>query len=276
VLGLWSYWPAIKQMIGIWSTVDDYSHAFLVPPLAALILWSRRDSRPKVAPGFHAHGLILIGTAALLKIAAGKYFIDALDGWSMVIWIGGTVCLFGGWPLFWWSLPAVAFLFFMVPLPFRLETALSVPLQRIATLGSSWLLQLLGQPAMPEGTRIVLGDNPLEIERACSGLRMFFGVFALAYIYAVFSYRPRWHKAAILVSTVPIAILANLLRITTTGLLFQLSDNPQMHHLIHDSAGWITILVAAAMLGVFSWYLRHLLQEVELFEGRDLVHATHK
>src|SRR4051794_3900005 len=74
LVGVWSYWPAVLQMVGIWSTVDDYSHAFLVPPLAAFIFWSRRNSRPQVVPSFEASGLILIGAAALLKLAAGKYF----------------------------------------------------------------------------------------------------------------------------------------------------------------------------------------------------------
>jgi len=172
-----------------------------------------------------------------------------------------------------WAAPAVAFLFFMVPLPFRLETALNVPLQRIATQGSSWVLQSFGQPALPEGTKIVLGDDSLEIERACSGLRMFIGVFALAYVYAVFSTRPWWHKILLLVGTVPVAILSNIIRITATGLLFQLSENPKMHQFVHDAAGWVTILVAAAMLGLLSWYLRKVVQEVQLVEGRELIQS---
>jgi exosortase len=276
LVGAWSYWPTITQMVRTWSTVEDYSHAFLVPPVAALIWWSRRKSRPAVTAGVHWSGLVVVMLAAVLRGLAGKYFVDAVDGWSLVLWIGGIVMLIGGWPLLRWAAPAVVFLLFMVPLPFRLETALSVPLQRIATQGSSWLLQTLGQPALPEGTRIMLGDDSLEIERACSGLRMFFGVFALAYVYAIFSTRPKWHKAALLVGTVPIAILANILRITTTGLLFQLSSNPGVHQFIHDSAGWVTILVAAAMLGGWSWYLRKVVCEVRIVDCRELIQSMGK
>ncbi len=271
VIGVWSYWPTLVQMVRTWSTVDDYSHAFLVPPVAALILWSRRNSRPAVTSAENWAGLLLIAVAAVLRIVAGKYFIDAVDGWSLVVWIGGVVTLLGGWAMLRWAAPAVVFLVFMVPLPFRLETALSVPLQRLAAQGSSWLLQSLGEPALPEGTRIVLGDQTLEVERACSGMRMFFGVLALAYVCAVFSRRPWWHKAALLASTVPIAILANILRITVTGWLFQRTSSPNVHQFIHDSAGWVTILVASGLLGIMSWYLRKAFVEVQQVDGRELL-----
>ena len=100
----------------------------------------------------------------------------------------------------WWSLPSIAFLWFMVPLPFRVERWLSLPLQGAATKLSCWILQALGQPALAEGHVILLGDNRLEVEQACSGLRIFVGIVALAFAYAILMRRQWWEKALLLLS----------------------------------------------------------------------------
>lgn len=273
-LFFWSYWPTIHGMLTTWSSIDDYSYGFLVVPVALSMLWWRRAKCPSLKIQPHPMGLVLIALATVMRLLAGKFFFEALDGWSLVIWIAGATWLYGGWPLLRWSLPAIGFLFFMVPLPFRVETGLSVPLQRIATLGSAWLLQFLGQPALPEGTKIILGTFPLEIERACAGLRMFIGVSAFAYVWAVFSSRPWWHKSALLFGAVPIAIVANILRIAATGLLLQLSNDVTIQRRLHDFAGWFTIVVAAAMLAALSWYMSRLVRAKVVLDSRSLVKAA--
>src|SRR4029434_1076694 len=82
-----------------------------------------------------------------------------------------------------WCLPSIGFLWFMVPLPFGWETMASLPLQKIATKLSCYALQLLGQPAFAEGNVILLGEHQLEVAQACSGLRLFISVLAVAYGY---------------------------------------------------------------------------------------------
>jgi exosortase len=271
---LWAYSPTLLYLADAWNRIADYSHGWLVLPVALCFLWFRRSSRPTVQPGIHWGGLSLVVCAAALRWMSARYFVEAVDGWSLVVWIAGAVWLTCGWPTLRWALPAVAFLFFMVPLPFRVETAISVPLQRIAATGSTWLLQLFGLPALREGVRILLGPDELNIAPECSGLRMFIGVLALSYAFAVLSHRPWWDKAALLVASIPVAVIANILRITATGVLYQFSTNPEVRHSLHDNAGLFTILVAAALLASFAWYLKQLVRSVELFDGRDLVQTS--
>jgi exosortase len=111
-----------------------------------------------------------------------------------------------------WSAPAVVFLGFMVPLPFRVEGMLSYPLQRIATHASCFALQCLGLPALAEGNTILLGNNHLEVEQACSGLRIFMATIALAFVCVVLVRRSWWESAAPGLGN-PIALLANSLRV---------------------------------------------------------------
>jgi exosortase len=268
---VWAYWTTLVNMVISWSTVADYSHGFLVVPAAALILWLRRDKRPAESIQLHWGGLSLLALAGIMRLASGRLFIEAIDGWSMVVWIAGAVWLVGGLPWLKWSAPAIGFLVFMTPLPFRMEHVLGEPLARIAAKSSTWILQSIGQPALPEGTTIVLGDQRLEVEQACSGLRMFLGVLALAYAYAVFAQRPWWDKAAVIAASVPVAVVANAIRIATTGLFFQIFTAQSAHRVIHEWAGLLTIPLAAAMLAAWSWYLHRLIREVRVLEGRDLV-----
>ena len=100
-------------------------------------------------------------SAAAMRILAGLFYLEPLDGWSILFWVGGVVWLLGGWPMFRWSLPAVAFLWFMVPLPFGVERWLSLPLQRVATNLSCWVLQSLGQPAAGPGKHDFAGANTI-------------------------------------------------------------------------------------------------------------------
>jgi exosortase len=182
-VGIWAYWPTLKNIVNTWNTVPDYSHGFLVAPLALVFLWVRRGSYPGIGMPAYGVGLGLLALSLLIRYFGARFYLSVLDGYSIVIWLASVVALVGGRKLLWWMLPSLGFLFFMFPLPFGVETAMSHPLQRVATKLSCWMLQLLGQPAFPDGNVILLGEQQLEVAQACSGLRLFMSVVAIAYAY---------------------------------------------------------------------------------------------
>jgi exosortase len=263
---LWAYWSTLVKLVETWNQEPDYSHGFLVAPLALFILWARRDGMPQRAATVAWLGLVLVLIGGGLRILAGLFYLEPLDGWSILCWVGGVVWLLGGWPMFRWSFPAVAFLWFMVPLPFGAERLLSLPLQRVATNLSCWILQCLCQPALAQGNTILLGEYHLEVEQACSGLRTFMGIVALAFAYVVIVNRSWWEKVLIFASVAPIALLANAIRIVVTGLLYQYVSGEAAKRFTHDAAGWVTILLAAGMFFLVLSYLSRLVQEVQLVD----------
>jgi exosortase len=260
---MWAYWPTIVEMVSQWRNQPDYSHGFLVIPLAAFFLWSRRGKLRTIPlrPSWLGAGLLLI--AAGIRGAASVYFLGPLDGWTIPIWVAGIVWLVFGWECLRWSLPAILFLWFMIPIPFSAETMLSVPLQRIATKLSTECLVTLGLPALSEGNTIWIGDNHLMIEEACSGLRILVGIYALAFAFVLFSTWAWWQKALALVAALPIAIAANVIRIVVTGLLYQYSTSNAARHFMHDFSGLLMIPLAAAMFWLLLVYLDRLFPEVE-------------
>ncbi len=261
---VWSYGPTLLELVDRWNKEPDYSHGFLVPVAALVFLWARWDRFPGVssAPGWPGLVLILFGTA--LRIGSARYYIDSADGWSILFWFAGIAWLFGGWRVLWWSSPSIAFLWFMVPLPWRVERWASLPLQRVATKMSCWVLQGFGLPALSEGNTILLPDQPpMEVAEACSGLRIFVGIFALAFAYVILVRRSWWERALLLASAVPIALIANSTRIVVTGLLFQVVSGEAAHKFSHDMAGYVMILYAAGLFALVLLYLGKLLPEVE-------------
>jgi exosortase len=251
-------------MVGQWRDQPDYSHGFLVLPLALFFLWTKRATFPKsaVRPSLYGAGLLLI--ACGLRYVAAALYLGPLDGWTIPVWIAGAVWMVAGWRVLRWSLPSIAFLYFMVPIPFTAESWLSVPLQAVATKLSTACLLMLGQPALAEGNTIWIGDHQMFVEEACSGLRIFVGIFALAFAFALFSNWSWWQKGLALAAALPIAIVANVARVVSTGLLYELASSGAAKRFSHDLSGLVMIPFAALLFWLFLIYLERLFPKAEV------------
>src|SRR5205807_8119727 len=170
---LWSYWPNWQSMAHEWKHDPVYSHGYLVPAFALILMWSRRQklNGARFDPDW-VSGCLLLLSASIIRLAGAYFYFPWLEIISILPCLGGICLLLAGRPALAWSWPAIAFLFFMMPLPYSVETGMKQPLQRIATQGSTYVLQTLGCPAFSEGNIIVLRDKRLGVEEACSGLSM--------------------------------------------------------------------------------------------------------
>lgn len=259
----WAYWPTFLEMVHQWDHQPDYSHGYLVLPIASFFLWSRRSALPwgELRPSLWGAFFLLV--AGGMRVFAGMYYLLPLDGWTLPITVAGCVWLLYGWGCLRWSLSAIVFLFFMVPIPYRAESWLSVPLQSVATKLSTMVLVCFGQPAIAEGNTILLGEQTLFVEEACSGMRILVGIFALAFAFVLFSRWSWWQKTIVLLAALPVAILANVMRIVATGLLYQWVSGEAAQHFSHDIAGFVMIPLAAALFWLLLVYLDKLFIEVE-------------
>jgi exosortase len=244
----WAYWPTLQDMADRWAHNPQYSHGFLVPLIALLLLWSRRDLAPALPLSPSWSGLIWLLAALVLRLIAAIYYLDALDGLSLLAALAGVCLLLGGRPALRWSWPAIAFLAFMVPLPFRIDMALAYPLRRLATIASTYVLQTLGLPAFAEGNVIVVEDLRLGVVDACSGLGMLMTFFALATAVGVLSDRPRADRLVLVASAIPIALLANIARITATAVAHETLGAAAGRAIMHDLAGWLMMPLALGLL----------------------------
>lgn len=263
--------PTVANLVAVWNAEQDYSHGFLVAPFAAMMLWFRRQTFPadSTVPGWG--GLVLLLASVVVRYAGERLFLVPLGGWALVIWLAGAVWLVAGRRVATWAMPALLFLLFMVPLPFRIEQLMSWHLQTSTTQISTVILECLGQPAVAQGHTVYVGEHVLEVEQACSGLRMFMGISAVAFAFVVLQRRPWWESLVLVVAVVPIAMLANSIRVVITGLMMQVVSGEAAAQFTHDAAGWVTIVCAAGFFTMLAAYLRGLIVAVDMDTGRELL-----
>ncbi len=245
---LWAFWTTLGEAAERWAHDPQYSHGYLVPVFAALLLWLRRGrlDRAALAPSWWGLPVLLAGVAARL---AGTWFsLDWLEGVALLPCVAGAWLAASGRAGWRWAWPAVLFLGFMIPLPHRVAVAAAEPLQHLATVASCFALQTLGLPAVPEGNVILLNDARIGIVEACSGLRMLVVFFALSSGVALVIRRPLGERLVIVGSAVPIALFANLVRITATGVLHETAGREFADDFFHDVGGWLMMPFALGLL----------------------------
>jgi exosortase len=258
---LWNFGSTLSGMAERWSHDSRYSHGYLVPLFSLYLLWRQRESLRScgIQPSWWGLPVLLAGLAVS---ALGTYlYIDWLNAVALPCCLAGVVVLVMGWRGLTVCWPALAFLLFMVPLPFQLEVALAHPLQRIATLASTLALQALGFAAFSEGNTIRMGAVRIGVVEACSGLSMLMIFFALCTTVAMLIRRPIWERLLVVASAVPIALAANIIRIVITGVLHKVVGREIADLVFHDLAGWLMIPLALGMLWLgqrlFSWAFPH-------------------
>jgi exosortase len=260
---LWAYWSTLQGMADRWAHDPHYSHGFLVPVFAVVVLWSRRQLLRSRGLAPNWWGLALLAGAAVCRLIAAYTGLLYLDGPSLLPALAGLCLLVGGWPVLRWAWPAIAFLAFMLPLPYTVEMALAHPLRRLATAMSTYALQTMGWSAVSEGNVIVMEEVRLGVIDACSGLGMLMTFFALSTAVALVVNRPLVDRLVIVVSAVPIAVIANVARITATGVAHQLLGAQAAHDLFHVLAGWLMMPLGLGLLWLELSLLSTLLVNVE-------------
>jgi exosortase len=265
-----SYLVPLQRLVETWWHEPSYSHGFLVLPIAGLILWLRRDRLDKIAIRPN-----VLGWAALAAILAVRWVLyDRNELWmeqaTIPLIVAALVLAFGGWKLLWWAAPGLFFSLLMLPLPPRINLILAAPLQTIATLASAGLLAMSGLPVLSEGHIIYVGTEPLEVARACNGLSMLLSfVTLITAVVLLASERPTWERIVLLLSTIPIALISNILRIVITAWCYYVFGPKSVVNyglgkttvgdLGHDAAGWGMMPIALGLvlleLKVLSWLI---------------------
>ena len=243
VLG-WAYLPMLRVFWDKWINDPQYSHGLLVPFFSAFLVWrARQNGAPAPRP------LPIIGCGLLvailgLRAAAGAASCSTNSTRFRCcsrLCVGVSLAV-GGVPLLKCTGPAIAFLVFMIPLPYELERNIGSPLKIAATWSSTFLLQTLGLPAIRDGNIILIDEVRLGVVDACSGLKMMATFAAFSVGAALLLQRSRFEKLMILLGIVPIAVLTNVLRITMTGLSFAVISDPDVREFLHKLYGYAMIL----------------------------------
>jgi exosortase len=242
------YADVIAKLIRDWATDDNYSHGFLVPPLAAYFVWQRRRQLAAALRQPAWWGLGVIGVAVLMLIAGtlgAELFVSRA---SILMLIAGTVLYVLGPNHLRIAAFPIAFLALMIPLPAIIFNQIAFPLQLFASRVGEVALGAAGVPVLREGNVITLPTVTLEVAEACSGIRSLVSLLTLAIVIGQFSEPRRWIRVALAATAVPVAIAANAARVAGTGIAAHYVGASAAEGFLHTFSGWLVFVVALALL----------------------------
>ena len=255
------YGPILYYMVLHWNAVADYSHGFLIAPLALYFAWERqpRLRRARIEPSWWGLVPLVLSTVTLL---IGRLGVELMNmRVSFVLALIGIVLLLLGRQVFRILAFPLFFLFLMVPLPQSLVNVVAFPLQLTAADWAVDLLYFLRIPALREGNIIHLPNTKLFVAEACSGLRSLMALITLGVVFAYF-FRKSWgERILIVLSAIPIAIVVNSLRVTITGILTYRFGESAAQGAVHEFQGLITFGAAMLLLMAEAWLLSKLWPE---------------
>lgn len=248
--------PILYYMVLHWRAVDDYSHGFLIAPLAVYFAWERRQKlfRAPVEPSWWGVLPLALGATSLMIGRLGVELMAMRVSFVLSL-IGLVLLLLGPRPFRVLAFPLL-FLFLMIPLPQSLVNVISFPLQLTATDLAVDSLYKLGIPALREGNIIHLANTQLLVAEACSGLRSLMALGTLAIVFAYFFRKNTVERIVIVLSAIPIAILVNAFRVALTGWLTHSYGPSAAEGVIHATEGFFTFGLAFAALLVEAWLLQ--------------------
>ncbi len=243
-----AYSAVAVGLVRQWSQDENYSHGFIVLPLALFFAWQRRNRLRSLPLRPHPVGLIVI-SIGLSMLAVGtlgaELFVTRVS--AIVVVAGVIVFLAGATHLRVLALP-LAFLFLMVPLPAIVFNQIAFPLQLLASRAGASALDLAGVPVLREGNVLVLANTTLEVAEACSGIRSLVSLLTLAVVLGQLVLRRRWTRVALALAAVPVAIVANAARVAGTGLAAHFWSPEAAEGFFHAFSGWIVFAAAFGVL----------------------------
>ncbi len=242
------YAGVVPHLVEQWASDDDYTHGFLILPLALYFTWEKRDTLRRLTPVPNPLGAALLALGLLMLVVGSIGAELFLQRFSLIVVLAGLVWLILGTQLLHELAFPLAFLVFMVPLPAIVMNAVAFPLQLFAAQTATLCMETAGIPVLREGNTIVLANTTLEVAEACSGIRSLQALLALGAVYGHFTQKVAWKKWALVVLSVPIAIAANAFRVAGTGFLAHYVGPEAAQGFYHSFAGWLVFGVAFVLL----------------------------
>ncbi|WP_197703410.1 VPLPA-CTERM-specific exosortase XrtD [Sulfurifustis variabilis] len=245
----------IAELLRVWEIKEEYSFGYLIPFITLFLVWQRKDRLESVPFTGSWAGFALVLFGLLVYVAGELSTLYLLIQYALLLALAGLVLAFTGPAAFRVILVPLLLLVFMVPLPQFFLSEISQHLQLISSQIGVAFIRIFGISVFLEGNVIDLGTMKLQVVEACSGLRYLFPLMTLGFICAYFFSAPFWKRAFVFLSTIPITVLMNSLRIGIIGILVEFWGESQAEGFLHDFEGWIVFMACTAVLVGEMWLL---------------------
>lgn len=239
LLSLWfvSFIPVYPSLAWTWLNHSDNSHGILVPLVSLFFIWQKKEGLKSATISnsnwgavilLISMGLYLISYAGAVAVVSRAMIVSSLIGLVMFT-LGKEFFSLLAFPLL--------YLFFMVPVPDTILGLVALPLQLFATKVSTFFIHIFSIPAYREGNMLYFAQTQLEVAEACSGIRSIMSFGMLSFIFAYMMDKIWWKRIFLILSTIPLALFANIVRVTGTGILAHFYGSRVALGFLHEFSG---------------------------------------
>ena len=264
-LSIYLYLPVFDFFLYRVSKGKDFDYIYLAPLILGYLIWDKRKEIKEAYknPSLAGLGLFLLGTVLFwLGELSGEYYSQYV---SFLLLIAGAI-----WSI--WGLEVIRRLFFVfltalffLPFPVFIIRVTTAKLQLVSSALGVEILRLLGRSVYREGNVIDIGFHKLQVVEACSGLRYVLSLLILALLMGYLSRLRPWQRSLLFAAAIPVAVLANALRIAATAILMEQFGQEVAEGFFHDFEGFfifgfafIALYAVAALLKRFSKSTAHI------------------
>ena len=234
-----------------WNIEHGYfSHGMFVPVVAAILILIKQGQLRKAQPGSSRSGLYLIVGSVLVHLFAVLWGINFLSGLTLLSMLLGLELYLLGRQITRVLLWPTLFLFFMIPLPQVTVSFIATQSKFLAAKLSVWLLQQIGYEIVGAGSYVYMpAGKQLVIDEVCSGLKYLFSLVAFGAFYVQLSTLNPARRAILFALAVPLAWLANVVRILTLCLVgYYWGTDKAVQWYSHDFFGFVMYFVAFVLM----------------------------
>lgn len=239
---------ALGSLADTWLSREEYSHGVLIPLIAVFLIWQRRDQLKRADFGGSWVGVAVVAIGCLLHVVGRLATLYVIQQYAMLVALYGLALALTGWPVFRRLWAPLLILVFMIPLPEFLLQNFSAQLQLISSRIGVWIIRLFDISVYVEGNVIDLGVYKLQVAEACDGLRYLFPLMTLGFIMAYFFQAAMWKRILLFLSSIPVTILMNSVRIGLIGVMVEYWGVAMAEGFLHDFEGWVIFMASAGML----------------------------
>jgi exosortase D (VPLPA-CTERM-specific) len=268
ILLFFVYRTSLVYLFAKWQD-EDFTYCYIIPFIVLYLIGEKKERLTALPslPSWKGLYLLIPGLMLFwLGELGGEFTMLFLSLWLVIV----SLCWFH---LGWKKLSLIAFplvygLASFVP-PNALYLPLTFRLKLISSQVGVKMMQLYGLSAYREGNIIDLGFTQLQVVDACSGLRYVIPLFLMGVLLAYYYRASMWKKIVLVLSTVPISVLTNSLRIASVGILYQFMGPAAAEGFFHDFSGWFIFIAGLAMLLLEMWVLNKIFREKQKSEVRS-------
>lgn len=251
-----AFFPVIRNLVEAWIQSDDHSHGLLIVPVSIYIIWRQRHALKEIEIRAGSGGWLFVTMSIALYIFGFFAGISTISSLSLVMTIWAVVWSLFGKDIFKAVLFPMFLMLLMIPVPAQFYSMATIPLQLMVSKASAFIVGLLGVPILREGNVLHMPERTLAVVQACSGLRSLMSLVTLCAIFGYLSLSSNVWRSLLIFSSVPAAIIVNIIRVVMMILAFWFMDLDLSKGVPHTIFGVVVfvlaLLIVAMIKGIFS------------------------